>query len=313
MEWKIKALIQNIIARLPDDIGNKTYYVIQKKFGGLKGDHDFSIKSLQDSKIIWESIIQNSCIPEEKIFFEVGTGRIPELPIFLWIMGAKEIITYDLNKLAKEELVKNFIKKIIENESVVRDILGNFIKEERFKDLKKINEKEINLSKILDTCSIKYFAPADASKTNISNSFIDFYISYNVLEHVPYLSIVSIINEGLKILKTDGLMIHYIDYSDHFSHDDKKISSINFLKYSQNVWDIIANNRFMFMNRLRNDDFIKLFKSNKLKILDNTTFSDINISEEIRCGKITINKQFKNKSAKVLSIVNAWFVMKKEN
>ena len=66
MGWKTKALIQNIIAKLPDDIGNKTYYAIQRKFGGLKGDQNFRIKSLQDSKIIWESIIRNSYIPEEK-------------------------------------------------------------------------------------------------------------------------------------------------------------------------------------------------------------------------------------------------------
>ena len=36
MDWKRKALIQNLIAKLPSKLSYDTYYYVQRKFGGLK-------------------------------------------------------------------------------------------------------------------------------------------------------------------------------------------------------------------------------------------------------------------------------------
>ena len=51
-----------------------------------------------------------------------------------------------------------------------------------------------------------------------------------------------------------------VDYSDHFSHSDQTISSINFLRYSDDEWQRYAGNRYMYMNRLRHDDVLALFR-----------------------------------------------------
>ena len=54
-------------------------------------------------------------------------------------------------------------------------------------------------------------------------------------------------------------MINYIDYGDHFSHTDDSISSLNFLQYSTNEWSRYGDSKFIYMNRLRHDDFEDIF------------------------------------------------------
>jgi hypothetical protein len=41
---------------------------------------------------------------------------------------------------------------------------------------------------------------------------------------------------------------------------DKNVSVINFLRYDDKTWDKYEGNRYMYMNRARHDEFIKLFE-----------------------------------------------------
>ena len=66
--------------------------------------------------------------------------------------------------------------------------------------------------------------------------------------------------EELKtILKPGGLSSLIIDYSDHYSHADKNISPLNYLKYSDKEWKKY-NNQYLFQNRLRHQDYKNIFK-----------------------------------------------------
>ena len=128
-----------------------------------------------------------------------------------------------------------------------------------------------------------YFLKKDYEKTRaIAQNYKKYYPGNKNIVYANYLDAM-----------TYYVLIKKPDYSQRNAH--KALDKFNF------IINAYPNSRYEI-------DIIT-----RLKILDNTTFGDINISEEIRCGKITINKQFKNKSAEVLSIVNAWFVMKKEN
>ena len=128
--------------------------------------------------------------------------------------------------------------------------------------------------------NIEYIAPGDASKTRLPNACIDFQTSNAVsFEHILRSILVDIVKEGNRILRDCGLCVHRIDYSDHFSHTDKSISSINFLQYSDDEWDRYAGNRYMYMNRLRHDDYItKLFGDNGQNILKMEPRIDANVN-----------------------------------
>jgi ubiquinone/menaquinone biosynthesis C-methylase UbiE len=108
--------------------------------------------------------------------------------------------------------------------------------------------------------NIVYLAPADAANTDLPDASIDYHISTTVFEHIPGEDIERILKEAKRILKEDGVAIHFIDLSDHFQHQDNSITRINFLRYSEKEWNKIAGNEFAYCNRLRASDYLALFK-----------------------------------------------------
>ena len=70
-----------------------------------------------------------------------------------------------------------------------------------------------------------------------------------------------------KILNDNGLISSLIDYSDHYSHTDKNIDTLNFLSYSKKDWEKY-NNAYLYQNRLRHQDYKKLFIDQGYKIIE---------------------------------------------
>ena len=89
---------------------------------------------------------------------------------------------------------------------------------------------------------------------------MDYHISTTVFGHIPGEDIKRILKEAKRILKKDGVAIHFIDLSDHFQHQDKSITGINFLRYSEKERERIAGNEFADCNRLRASDYFGLFE-----------------------------------------------------
>jgi hypothetical protein len=98
LNWKFKAFVQNFIALLPRKISYELYFQTQRYFGGLKKPFNpmphFSAAVSMLKKI--QQYAGGGGV-KGKTFFEVGTGRVPLLPIAFWLCGAGEIITVDLN------------------------------------------------------------------------------------------------------------------------------------------------------------------------------------------------------------------------
>ena len=251
--------------------------------------------------------------PVNKIFLEVGTGRVPVVPIAYWLMGSEKTITIDLNPYLKSELVEESLKHMFKNHEKVLNLFGSLVDQERFSEfLKWGRESHFSLSKILDQCRIEYIAPGDAANTHLPDESIDFHTSYTVFEHIPFEVLEEILKEGNRIIKNKGLFIHSIDYSDHYSHSDKRISSINFLQYSEKQWDKFAGNRYAFVNRLRHDDFINLFESVGQNIINVEPNTNQQLYELLSNGNFQLNDRFSSKSKNDLAITGAWIVSRKK-
>src|SRR5262245_9797031 len=104
MRWKTKARIQNAIARLPSRASYAAYYWIQRHFGGLRDGSPLS--RMAAGVEAWKRIAKQGVDPAGKVFFEVGTGREPLVPICFYLMGAGRTITVDLNPYLKDELIQ---------------------------------------------------------------------------------------------------------------------------------------------------------------------------------------------------------------
>ncbi len=309
MHWKLKARIQNTVSLLPSSASYAAYYWIQRHFGGLRRMNPTS--RLTAGIETWKRIQEQGNDPSGKVFFEVGTGRSPLVPLAYWLMGAEKTITIDLNPYLKSELVQESIQYLAENREMITGLFESRLDTHRFNELMSLSEgADFATTTFLDLCSIDYIAPGDAAKSGLAPGSIDFHTSYTVFEHIPPEVLRQILQEGNRIIKNDGLFVHRIDYSDHFSHADKSISAVNFLQFSDEEWERLAGNRYMYMNRLRHDDYLDLFQSVGQQILDTHPVIDRRSQQLVRSGQLQMVERFSAKSEEILSITGAWIVSK---
>lgn len=307
MHWKLKALMQNAIATLPSNISYAAYYWVQRNFSGLRQFNPTT--GLAAGVDTWRRIRAQGRNPIAHTFLEVGTGRVPLVPLSYWLMGAERTYTFDLNPYVKDELIQESLKYIVNNPTEIEALYGELLNKQRFSQLAEYCSKEKYQRQILfDLCGIEYRAPADAGDTRLPDESIDFHTSRAVLEHIPPSELRRILTEGLRVLKDTGLFVHLVDYSDHFSHSDANISSINFLQYSDRAWRWYAGNRYMYMNRLRHDDFLELFASASARILETEPHIDARAKELLESNQLIVDRRFREKSVEILSIDSSWII-----
>jgi hypothetical protein len=312
MHWKLKARIQSAVSLLPSGASYATYYWMQRHFGALR--RPSPVRRLTAAVEIWKRIQAQGYTPMGKVFFEVGTGRVPLVPLAYWLMGAEKTITIDLNPYLKRDLVAESLRYISENEGEIRNLFGSLMDQNRFVELSAFSRDfRFSISAFLDLCRVDYVAPGDAANTRLPNQSIEFHTSYTVFEHIPSDVLRRILEEGNRIIRNDGLFVHRIDYSDHFSHSDKSISAINFLTHSDDEWKKYAGNRYMYMNRLRHDDFINLFEGVGHTIVEAQPSIDQRSRELLRNGSLKLNRRFSSKSEDVLAMTGAWIISRKDS
>ena len=170
--------------------------------------------------------------------FEFGAGKTLAQNLFLSDTVNNQVVV-DLNPMLDFELVNNVrcqISKIVDLKSHVK----------------------INSLVELASYGIDYRAPYDATKTHFRDKSLSACISTVTLEHIPKESIRAIFSELYRTLKDDGIISAKIDYSDHYAHTDKTISSLNYLKFDENTWKRYNHNNH-YQNRLRHYDYIEIF------------------------------------------------------
>lgn len=128
---------------------------------------------------------------------------------------------------------------------------------------------------------------------NLKQDSIDVVLSNSVLEHVS--NIDKEIKELKQVLKTNGCMIHIVDYRDHFFK-----YPYHFLIFSNKTWNTFLNPGDLYRYRLKDHCFA--FKKNgyTVKILEEKT--EKNKFEDI---KLRIHPEFKKFSGKEISITQA--------
>ena len=309
MHWKTKSKIQNTVSLLPPSMSYSLYYWIQRKFGGLKNVNP--INKLTSGIEVWKVIQELNIDPVDKTFFEIGTGRDALVPLAYWLMGAKKIITIDKNPYIKSQLIKEHLEYISCNKDEINNLFGPLLYKNRLEAIVSFYKKEnFSIDAYFKFCNIKYIAPGDAANSGLENNSIDFHSSYVVFEHIPRNILKKILKEGNRIINNNGVFIHKIDYSDHFSYSDKSISAINFLQYSDSEWSKYAGNRYMYMNRMRHDDFLELFEECGHELLLNNPYTNEVCLEQLSNNNLKPDTRFTSKSAEILSITSSWIISK---
>jgi SAM-dependent methyltransferase len=291
-------LLQHLLSVIPG--GSSVNYLMQQYI-----THNYPLSSqgfierVKSTKSFYDWYKQYSTVaPAESICFEFSSGVHLQNPIGLSLLGFKKIITADVAKIARAVLIDDIInryKTIVEYP--VSDCIPHL--------------SSSNIQKILkEIFRIDYIAPIEIFDVDLPSVSADFINSRTTFEHIPREALSAIVNRCYHFLKKDGVAIISIDYRDHWSFFDSKISVFNFLKYPENSWKRF-NPPIHHQNRLRHVDYLRLFAIHGFQIVQDIRQLP-NVDENNQYSQITIDPYFiQNYSQDELKVIRGIFILKK--
>lgn len=260
INWKFKSFIFGIIDFFSL---HKFLYFLQKR---VTKNSDLNLES---SKINWIQHRKHLSIFKKAKILEFGAGKNLAQNIFLSHYVASQTVV-DLFPMLD-------LNQFNEASSKLSKVL-------KFK-----NRKVSNILQIKEFYNIEYIAPFDFFKNPFPENIFDACISTNTLEHIPKDEIVKIFKILRVVIKPDGLISAIIDYSDHYSHTDCKISRLNFLKFSDVEFEKY-NHSVHFQNRLRHYDYENIFEEMGFKIVKNEFKNEVDPPKSV-ASKFDMNKK----------------------
>jgi SAM-dependent methyltransferase len=300
MNWQRKARIQNLIAALP--CSNALYYAMQRSVGSLRAGRANPVEYFDAARRTIRWIRAAGRDIEGMRFLEVGTGRNVNLPTALWLCGAAEVTTADLNPYLSSALVFESNEYVRRHEREVLQAFGTEAARPQFQArLAELLNFKGDLDALLRMMNVRYLPRADAAQLPLADGSIDAHVSFAVFEHIPSNVLARILSEARRILTADGLLVHIIDPSDHFSHDDASITAVNFLQFGDDEWAKWAGNQFMYHNRLRAFEYLELFERAGVRILKQMQTLDEPSLSALKNG-FPLHRQFGHIPAEQLAV-----------
>jgi len=261
MKWQIKYIRNAMFGIIP--------LFMQEKLRNMKRslipyDIEIDLVTLRQGLRQIETLKLLGCEPSGKDYLEVGTGWSPIIPLLFSLSGCRSLALIDSQCLMDNYTFAETCRKLLVH------------KEEISKNLriplayieKRLNKLAImSLESALLEMNCKYMAPCDFLNSDIEEYSLDIITSRAVLEHVPPQIVNKMVLEFNRILRKDGYMCHIIDNSDHWEHNDKSISRLNFLRYNECIFNMISSmNPLDYQNRLRDSEYKNIIKEVGFKI-----------------------------------------------
>ena len=240
INWKLKALLYKLFSVFNF---KKIFYFSQKY---ITKRSKINITEVDKS---WKFHVRSIQKNNVKKILEVGAGKSlsQNLYISYVLNNSVQQVVIDINEMIDFELLNQ-----------ANDQISTMLK------LKKKTYVK-NLDQLKEVYRIDYRAPLKLE--NLNEEKFDMCISTTALEHFTLEDIKDYLNKLKKILSKNAIISSAIDYSDHYSHTDQRISKLNFLSFSEAQWRKY-NNLFLFQNRLRHQDYKKIFEESGYHIVE---------------------------------------------
>jgi len=305
--WRQKGAIQRAVAYLPAPIGGRLYYALQRTVGGLRlVDPEDRFRAAHEMA---QRLEAHGCSLVGGTVFELGTGWRLNVPLGLWLLGARRVVTVDIHRYLRLALVQKDLAALRAAPERFASLFGRSATSagfrRRFDQLLAFRGTGADLLRLT---GIEYLAPADAARLPLADQSVDAHVSFTVLEHVPPDTLTAIFREAQRVLRPQGRLVHCIDFSDHSAHSDPSITLVNFLQYDDAAWARLAGNRFAFHNRLRVDEFKALLDASGVTtIVLEPSEPDGRSMAALKAG-LPLAARFRGKPAQVNAVQQAWLV-----
>jgi SAM-dependent methyltransferase len=306
VHWRIKGVIQKVLSHVP--YGARIHHQLQRRGGLRRFEKECDIK-VED----WSFMLQHLASTGDSIsggaLVEIGSGWYPTLPVCCWLGGARSVTTYDLSRHLQPDLLvwlaqhlRSHVPFIAEKSGVDEAVVR--ANHERF-------AKAIARGADLGTATegaVVYRAPADFTRSGLSDASIDLVFSNSVLEHVPAAVLPEMFAEAKRILKPGAVMFHAVNCGDHYAYIDPQVSQLHYLQFSEAEWRI-WNNDFQFQNRLRGKEFHRFAREAGFAIeRDGSIVHPVRLAE---LDAITVHPMFAGYTREELSVTSVDMVARK--
>lgn len=246
--WQIKCMIDNAKACLPFQ---RRLRQLKDRALGYRREPNKDAKTIRDGLTLIEWLGDISAAN----LLEIGTGWQPMIPILFSLAGAK-VYMADLHPLMRQDTFCAALDAVRENRHEVARRL-QIAPETVDHATRECGDMEQRLRELWLT----YLAPCDCRRLHLDPDSIDIITSHAVLEHIPSAVVADIFLEASRVLRPGGLMLHLIDHSDHWSHRDSNITAVNFLQYSDWLFNLTCFNPQNYQNRLRHSQYLGMLAS----------------------------------------------------
>ena len=246
LDWRLQIVKRAIVARIP--FGNALRR-LKRRVMGYEPDPkniDYTIANFEQ---MGEALAAEGRSFTGATVLEIGSGWFPVIPILLAQHDVRHVFMTDLIPHMDETTFAATLRYM----KGARPDTGFLAAVNRFDDL-----------------PATYLAPFDPAL--VTDGSLDYVLSRTVLEHIEPDDIVAVLSAMRPKLKPGGLMIHFIDNSDHLEFGDKSISRIHFLTLSEQRHALINRLIRDGENRLRHHEYPALFERAGFRVVSASGF-----------------------------------------
>jgi SAM-dependent methyltransferase len=305
LNWKVKANTLAVLSRMPG--GRRLYHALQARLNARKKDDDnFLSRALE----VVEMIQAAGADPRRGKYLEIGSGWRPFVPFLLYLAGAEQIITYDVNRWLNQVYALQTFAALASRVGLIAERLKLDVADLQ-KRLDAVGSLPSDLGGLLHGMHIDYRCPADARSTGLPAQSMDFMVSSNVLAHIPPEILRGIHREGFRVLRPGGLVVHRSNLDDHFSYVDDSITKANFLRFSEAQWRWYGGTGLGYHNRLRGVQHRRLLEEAGFQVLSERERVDPRSLEALQTGAVPVHPDFASFTPEEMAASYLWIVCKR--
>lgn len=255
--WKAKAAVQGALSLLPRP--HRANLLLQQHVTrSLDFDDAYFLQKFRHVAPHAELIHGIDAGGSGPTVLDLGTGWYPIVPLGLWLSGAGEVHSVDLNDHVTRHRVLDTARRYL---ALDAEGLLDGLRPDRVAVLRDVVEApgERSGHELLGALGVKTFV-GDARGLPLGDGAVHLFTSNNTLEHIPPDVLQGILTEFRRVARSDAVMQHFIDLADHYAGFDRSITVYNFLRFNERAWRRY-NNKLHYQNRLRVNDYRALHEA----------------------------------------------------
>ena len=303
--WLIKAALQRAISFLPASQRWNGFFQ-QYVTHSLELSASRLDARLEFCRVHLDHLLElrPGCAGDFKVV-ELGTGWFPVVPIGLFLCGAGEIWTFDIDPLLQSSRLEALLTRLAEyhGSGVLQRLLPR-LRAERWARLQEASRasRGATPAELLGSLNI-HAQVRDARATGLGSGTVDLFVSTGVLEYIPRPVLEGILAEFNRLSSADAVQSHYLNLVDQYAYFDASLSPFNFLRFPSRRWKLF-NSPLTWQNRMRISDYRQLFAEAGYRITKERTTSGA--PEDLR--RVRLAPEFQNYGEADLLVTTAWLV-----